>query len=257
LDERDEAVAIYNEALTHHPKEATIWFERGVSLSRMKRFDEALASYQRAAQIDSKNKTYNVSAGYMLAMMGRHDEAMVWMRRVMSDASARYTLALALRKQGQHEKGRQQLSMALRLEPKHQPSLELMARWDDTAFQGGDEPLQQTSYTPPSEAKVIAPASPTAAVVIQSPTNVEVPAVTNRQPAVEGTSRPAEKADVNWNKAGASSVPKAESGESAPQPLIPVLSEHWEKKPTAPPPLTGPTPSKQGRVAKLGFDDQP
>lgn len=251
LDEREEAIAVYNEALTHHPKEATIWFERGVCLSRMKRYDDALASYQRAAQIDGKNKSYTISAAYMLAMMNRHDEALSLLKRSMPEATARYHLALALKKQGNNAMARQQLALALKADPEHKPTLELIARWDESGPRGNDEAIQQTKHATPNA--TILPQPDQVPVVIVKPNAATSETATAAKLPTRQT-RADEKNDVSWNKAS-SGAEAAKADEKPAMPLIPVLSEYWDRKSSAPPALDGPSP-KPKPVAKLGFEEQ-
>lgn len=257
-NEREEAIAVYNEALSHHPKEPTIWFERGVSLSRLKRFDEALASYQRAVQIDPKNKSYNMSAGYMLALMGRHDDAIAWLKRLMPESSARYSIALVLRKQGQDELGRKQLALALRAEPNHKQSLELLARWDEPSFRGTEVPLQQAQFAAPPSTQPTSTAVPTAVVIDQGHDVTQPADVPKRAAADMNEVRVPVNSEVNWTKAVTARTGAVQ--ESAGMPLIPVLSEHWERKPTTPPALSGPRPTGTATprpLARLGFEEQP
>lgn len=249
LDEREEAVAVYNEALTHHSNEATLWFERGVSLSRMRRFDDALASYQRAAQIDSKNKSYNVSAGYMLAILGRHEEAVTWMTRVMPEASARYNVAVALRRQGKEEPARQQFALALQADPKHKPTLEALAE-SVPASRVTDDRLQQAQYAQIDAARS---RSEIPAAVVIAPSEEKSGAATLPTRPTQAV----EKKVVSWNKAEPQRAASTAKYEPT-MPLIPVLSEHWETRPAAPKTLFGPPPASAAKprpLAKLGFEE--
>jgi tetratricopeptide (TPR) repeat protein len=266
LGERDEAVAIYNEALTHHSKDASVWFERGVSLSRMKRYEDALASYQRASQIEPKNKTYNISAGYMYAILGRQEESLTCFRRVLPEASSRYSLALVLRRLGMEDDGRKQLALALRAEPNHRPSLDLLAHWNEPNFRGGDDGVHVARHTTtesptPDTASPLNSANPPRAVVISKPSEISLPV---EDPAsVKPTANAAgPSGDVRWNKTEAPSGAVGMDQTKPAMPLIPVLSEHWEQKPSAPSRLHGLPPvkmesAKPKPVAKLGFEEQP
>ena len=132
-----------------------------------------------------------------------------------------------------------------------------MARWDEPGFRGSEEQVQQTTFAATVEAKVIAPVAVPPAVVIKPTTQIEAPPATllpRKLPAEQPTPLSAEKTDVSWTSADAAVSTKTEPSS---MPLIPVLSEHCEHKPSAPPALNGLPPLKPRRVAKLRFEEQP
>ena len=71
----DEAVAIYDRGLIHHPNDFRLWHERGLALALLQRFEEAIESYDRAYKIKPTQSDLGHERGDALLQLGRYEEA--------------------------------------------------------------------------------------------------------------------------------------------------------------------------------------
>jgi tetratricopeptide (TPR) repeat protein len=71
----DEAVAIYDQGLIHHPNDFRLWHERGLALALLERFEEAIESYDRAYKIKPRQQDLAHERGDALLMLERYEEA--------------------------------------------------------------------------------------------------------------------------------------------------------------------------------------
>ena len=172
----------------------------------------------------------------MLARMGRPEEAMPWLAKAMPEADARYNLAQMMRHIGQADASQQQMDLALQADPNHIATLKLMSE--------GHAP----------------PAAETVSTVSYRP---EEPAAPPAAPAPVATlpTRPAETRPAETRPPEARPV-EARPTETRPlMPLIPVVSDSWDTRPT-PPNLTSPLPPARSEPkprpnVTLGFETNP
>jgi tetratricopeptide (TPR) repeat protein len=71
----EEAVAIYDQGLVHHPNDFRLWHERGLALALLERFEEAIASYDCAYKIKPHQQDLAHERGDALLMLERYEEA--------------------------------------------------------------------------------------------------------------------------------------------------------------------------------------
>jgi tetratricopeptide (TPR) repeat protein len=148
--EHDEAILVLDTALAKFPREGQLWYDRGMVMGRLRRYDEAIRNLQKAVEIDSKNPKYGKSMGLMLARMGRDEEGVAWLKKWMSEADARYNVARLMEHMGLTAESQRQLQLALKADPGHQATLELLNEQASTAinapspYQSGADDIQQT-----------------------------------------------------------------------------------------------------------------
>src|SRR5262245_61434781 len=223
LNEYDQAMAAYDAALAKQPKQPSLWYERGMCLARQKRFDESLSNLTKASQLDSSSAQYSKGVGLMLARLGRTDEAIKWLAKSMPEADARYNAARMLEHLGREEESRLQLQLALKANPTHQASLEMLT--GEIAHEPA--PVQLASHQPDLMPDI--GAGPPLTIQV-GPTGSALP------------QRPDPVAAVDANLL-------------RPAPVIPVVSDQWEQKPPPPSSLEGPhrAPRIKSKV-DIGFD---
>lgn len=120
------AITTYQGALKHHPKEALLWYEMGLTCSRAKEWEQATDAFTHAADLDPNNKKYANMVGFSLARSGKFQESLVYFTRVAGEAKARYNIARMMLHLGQTVEGKQQLELALQLEPDLKDAKNLM-----------------------------------------------------------------------------------------------------------------------------------
>lgn len=207
LGEYEQAILACDAGLARNPKEAALWYERGMCLGRMKRFDDGLMSLMRGAQAEPTNPVYTKSVGLMLARLGRGDEAVAWLGKVMPEADARYNVGQMMDHIGRGDEAARQMQLALRVNPEHEAARAALAGPQEHAA-----PVRQIAHQD------------------------------GLAPAVVG--------------------PKIEVRESAPlpsrpSPVIPVISEQWERNPSLPGSLEGAAPKKPKAGVQMGFEPTP
>lgn len=72
----DEALALFDRALSLNPKNAANWLNKGVALFDLKRYDEALEHFDQALQLKPNYALACYSNGKTLTTLKRYDEAL-------------------------------------------------------------------------------------------------------------------------------------------------------------------------------------
>jgi Tfp pilus assembly protein PilF len=140
VKDRDSCKEWYARATSIHPNNAKIPYEQGKVLgAHFKDRDGAIASLHQATKLDPDNRLYRKDLGFTLAWAGRYDEGYQWLSRVMSEAEARYNVAAMMHFNGQDNQARQQLVLALKVDPKFEPSKMALA-----SLNGHQPPPQQS-----------------------------------------------------------------------------------------------------------------
>jgi tetratricopeptide (TPR) repeat protein len=126
LGDHNATMSAYQTALARHPKQAAVWYHRGMYLARVRQFDAAIESFTTAANLDTKNPAYSKALGFCLARAGRPDDALPWLTKSMNEPEARYNLARMLCHIGQIDASRRQLEWVTRSQPGNEEALALL-----------------------------------------------------------------------------------------------------------------------------------
>ena len=130
IGDRERAAQIYTEALRQNPKNHELAFKMASMYAKAGEWPAACDACKVAIAIDPENRTYHKTFGYCAARAGRWDVAFDTLMRVMPEPEARYFLGRVLLDADRVTEGRQQLEMALRLDPKHEAAADLLADLD-------------------------------------------------------------------------------------------------------------------------------
>jgi tetratricopeptide (TPR) repeat protein len=117
MDDFDHALAIYQKALDKNPKDHGLWFDMGMCWSRKRELARAIPCFQKALELDPENRQYMTTLGLTLARLGQTDQGLALLTRSMGAALAHYNVARMMEHLGQSEPCRQQLELALQLNP--------------------------------------------------------------------------------------------------------------------------------------------
>jgi pentatricopeptide repeat protein len=126
LNDHDRAITTYQKALKLTPKDAALSFELGMAHARWKEFDQAITHLKIAFELEPENSQCANTLGHCLARAGRYEEALAVFKKTVGEAKARYNLARMLHHLNQDDLSRQQLSIALSLEPQMTEARELL-----------------------------------------------------------------------------------------------------------------------------------
>lgn len=132
LGERDRAAEAFKRYLEAYPSDAAVHHEAGLACARFQDWAGAVAWCESALRLDPENRAFRKTLGFCLARAGRWEEAFGAMCRVMPEAQARYNMAAVLLHTNQPEACRQQLQLALRADPQHANTRDLLAELDNT-----------------------------------------------------------------------------------------------------------------------------
>ena len=127
MDNREQALARYTQALKLSPKDPNLCHEVGMFHARRKEWAPALDYLRRAAELDPENRQIVKSYGLSLARNGRVEESLAQFRKVMPEAEAHCNVARMLRHMNQLDESKQQVQLALRANPTFEPAHRLMA----------------------------------------------------------------------------------------------------------------------------------
>jgi predicted Zn-dependent protease len=130
--EREKAAAAFKRYVDVHPKDAAVQHEAAMACARFQDWTGACAWCDAALRLDPENRAMQKTRGFCLARAGRWDEAFAAMCRVMPEAQARYNIAAVLLHTNQPEASRQQLQLALRADPQHANTIDMLAELDHT-----------------------------------------------------------------------------------------------------------------------------
>ncbi|MFO0796873.1 MAG: tetratricopeptide repeat protein [Gemmataceae bacterium] len=130
--ERERTAAAFKRYVDAYPKDAAVQHEAAMACARFQDWPGAVSWCDSALRLDPENRSIQKTRGFCLARAGRWDEAFAAMSRVMPEAQARYNIAAVLLHTNQPDASRQQLQLALRADPQHANTLDLLAELDHT-----------------------------------------------------------------------------------------------------------------------------
>ena len=83
LGRKEEAIACYDHVLQIDPRDAGVWYNKGVALSALGRNEEAIVCCDGALEIDPRNLRAWNKKGNALSDLGRYQEAIVCYDRAL------------------------------------------------------------------------------------------------------------------------------------------------------------------------------
>lgn len=115
-DRYEAAKASFEKALELNPKDAVVWGNLGVALTRMEAYDEALNAYAKSLELDPNEPVTIAEVGSLLYRLGRYPEAEARFRQaigmVKTAPEFHSSLSLSLRHQGKLEEADRELAAA-------------------------------------------------------------------------------------------------------------------------------------------------
>ncbi|MBI2803438.1 MAG: tetratricopeptide repeat protein [Planctomycetes bacterium] len=100
-------------AMAKHPREASLWYDLGLSHQRKRELPESVKCFSKAVELDPENREYTKKLGFTLAWMGNVDQGLAYLTRSLGSALAHYHLAQLLEKKDQRDLAREHCRLAL------------------------------------------------------------------------------------------------------------------------------------------------
>jgi len=126
MQDKDKAIATYQTALKAHSRNAAVWYEQGCCYGQFKDWNSAIDSLHQSCQLDPDNRVYRKMLGMTLARAGRFEESYAWLIRSMSEPDARYNLGRMMMHLNQEAQCREQMQLALQVNPNYFPAKEFL-----------------------------------------------------------------------------------------------------------------------------------
>ena len=111
LENYEESIACFDEAIKLNPEDSAAWYYKGVSLGLLENYEEAIACYDEAIKLNPEYSAAWKNKGYSLASLGRYKEAIVCFDEVIKldpeDSAAWKNKGTALKTLGRDEEAEQ------------------------------------------------------------------------------------------------------------------------------------------------------
>jgi len=125
--DRERAVAMYAEALKHHPRDKEVAFALMRTHVRFEDWAGACRACELALSLDPENRTFRKAYGSVLARAERWDESFESLMMVMGESEARTFLGRLLIDTGRLPEGQQQLQAAVQKDPQNETAQRVLA----------------------------------------------------------------------------------------------------------------------------------
>lgn len=135
--DRERAIAAYNEALKHHPRDKEVAFALVRTQVRFEDWAGACKACELALSLDPENRTFRKAYGSVLARAERWDESFDSLLMVMNESEARTFLGRLLIDTGKVPEGQQQLQLAVQKDPQNETAQRVLAELAEYQQTGG------------------------------------------------------------------------------------------------------------------------
>lgn len=120
--------------------------EKAILYCKMKNYDRSEELLRQALDEDPENEMYLMNLAGVLAVSGDYDEAYKLYSTRLGPAEARFRVAGVLYEQGKTESSRQQLELAMRVDPRHEKSAAMLVH-----LARGEAEVKPASYVAPAQ----------------------------------------------------------------------------------------------------------
>lgn len=151
VGEREKTLETYRKYLSIYPKDREVTYEVARVYARWQDWDNAVIWCDQALKLDPENITFRKTKGFLLACSGHWEDAYNLFRMIMPESQARYAIARVLEDQNYVDASRQQLQMALQLDPNFNDARLLLAEIDQPAQTNtpvDGSAIQRAGYVP-------------------------------------------------------------------------------------------------------------
>ena len=170
--EAEKQREIIQKATSLHANNAKVWAWVAKQQAMANNWPAAIDAYGHASKLDPDNRVYRIHLGFTLARAGRYDEGYACLSRCMREAEARYNLACMMIYNGEMDKARMELGLALRADPNFHAAGDKLASMQNPGSERGTEVrnVANVEIAAPPEPSVLRPAMHEAIVTPSQPT---------------------------------------------------------------------------------------
>lgn len=144
MGDHERALETYTKAIAKHPRNVTLWYERGMMLDRCKDWAAGAQCFRKGLEVDPENQQCLKALGFTLARAGQLTESVTYLTRAMGSAAAAHcNVALMLlhvseqepaaQRAAREELAREHLRLALQDNPNYERARELLASLEPLA----------------------------------------------------------------------------------------------------------------------------
>ncbi len=155
-NDKARATQVYDALLKANPKDHELAFQKARMLAHFEDWAGAAQAGKLALAADPENLKYPKAVAYYTAQAGGWDEAFAMLLKKMPEADARFFLGRVLLDLDRIPEGREQMTLALKADPRHADAQGVLAMLDappPPLPPAGvtPEPIQQTGATAPQQ----------------------------------------------------------------------------------------------------------
>jgi tetratricopeptide (TPR) repeat protein len=152
VGEREKSVEMYEKYVAINPSDREAMHEIAITYARWQDWNNAVTWCNRALKIDPENLSYSKTKAFCLARAGQWEEAFkVFLNNMhMPEAQARYNIARVLEHQNHSDLARQQVQLALQIDPSLADARDLLAEMDQKqmpAAPNDPNAIQRTGFS--------------------------------------------------------------------------------------------------------------
>lgn len=126
-EQYEDAIAVYDKGISHHPNDFHLWHERGLAFAKLQQFESALTSFDHAYHLRPKNPDLAHERGDTLLQLERYEDAItsydIFLRYNPASAHVLADRGYALCNLGRFEAALQCLNRVLKVERRDRVSL--------------------------------------------------------------------------------------------------------------------------------------
>jgi tetratricopeptide (TPR) repeat protein len=150
VNEREKAMETYQKYLAIYPNDRDVIYDVARMFTKWQDWNNAVAWCDKALKTDPENLTYRKTKAFCLACSGQWEDAFAVFLKIMPEAQARYNIARVLEDQNHPDAARQQLQIALQVDPNNSDARDLLAQMDQSSPSAVVDPnaIQRTGYVP-------------------------------------------------------------------------------------------------------------
>jgi tetratricopeptide (TPR) repeat protein len=137
--EADKLKEIMQKATSLHSNNAKVWAWVAKEQAMVNNWPAAIDAYSHASKIDPDNRLYRIHLGFTLARAGRYPEGYECLSRCMREAEARYNLASMMIYNGEMEKAKMELRLAMLADPNFHAAGEKLASMQNPGVERGND----------------------------------------------------------------------------------------------------------------------